>query len=268
MDLDAYFRRIRYTGSTTPTLATLHALCLAHVSTIPFENLDVLLGRGIDLSDEAVDAKLITQGRGGYCFEHNPLFLRVLQQLGFTARPLSARVRLQRPRDFTPPRSHCFVGVDLDGERWLADVGVGGLAPTGALRLDVQTEQQTPHEPRRIVQEGALRFHQVKLGDTWSDVCEFTLEEMPPIDREVANWFTSTSPQSHFRSRLLVARAAPDGGRVTLLNRQLTLRPASGEPTITEVQSPDALLEVLAEHFALEFPKGTRFPGPPFEWPA
>jgi N-hydroxyarylamine O-acetyltransferase len=267
VNLDAYFRRIDYAGPTTPTRATLDALCLAHVSSIPFENLDVLLGRGIDLSDDAVEQKLITSGRGGYCFEHNPLFFRVLTQLGFKGKLISARVRLQRPRDFTPPRTHTFVQLDLEGERWLADVGVGGLSPTSALRLDTEGEQPTPHEPRRIVREGALLFHQVKLGDSWNDVCEFTGEEMHPIDREVGNWFTSAHPNSHFRNRLLAARALEGGGRVTLLNRELTLRRPGAEPLVTLLPNPEALLSALDEHFSLRFPAGTRFQGPPFDWP-
>ncbi len=265
VDLDAYFRRLGWAGGTAPTRFTLDALCAAHVQAIPFENLDVLLGRGIDLSDEAVDQKLLHSGRGGYCFEHNTLFARVLTALGFQTQLVSARVRLQRPRDFTPPRTHVFNVVTLEGERLVADVGVGGLSPTASFRLDTGDEQPTPHEPRRLVRENGLLFHQVKLGETWADVWESTLEPMPPIDREVANWFTSAHPQSHFRNRLLAARALPDGGRVTLLNRDLTLRTRSGVETTT-IPTPDALLDVLATHFSLQFPRGTRFEGPPFAW--
>ena len=267
VDLEAYFRRIGFSGPRAPTRATLDALCLAHVKAIPFENLDVLLGRGVDLSDEAIDRKLVHGGRGGYCFEHNTLFFRVLTALGFDTHLVSARVRLQRPRDFTPPRTHVFNVVSLGGERLVADVGVGGLSPTSSLRLDTPEEQSTPHEPRRIVREGVLLFHQVKLGDTWADVWESTLEAMPPIDREVANWFTSAHPQSHFRNRLLAARALDDGGRVTLLNRELTRRTRTSAETTT-IADPEALLTVLSTHFALHFPAGTRFEGPPFEWSA
>ena len=259
VDLDAYFRRIQYSGERVPTLQTLHALCERHVREIPFENLDVLLGRGIDLSDEAVDAKILGAHRGGYCFEQNTLFLRVLLALGYAVTPISARVRVQRARDFTPPRSHVFLRVEIDGTSWLADVGVGGLSPTCALRLALDVEQPTPHETRRLIQEGARYFHQAKLDDVWSDVCEFTLEEMPPIDREVANWFTSTHPQSHFKNRLMVARALDDGARLTLLNRQLTLRRGDGTTERSELDSDEALLEVLRERFQLHFEGDTRF---------
>ncbi len=259
VDLDRYFRRIGYHGAHEPTLATLHAICAAHVLTIPFENLDVLLDRGISLDPDAVDAKLIAGGRGGYCFEHNTLLLRVLETLGYDVQPISARVRIGRPRDYTPARTHVFLRVELAGESWLADVGVGALSPTCALRLETSEEQATPHEPRRIVREGALLFHQVRFADTWNDICEFTLEHMPPIDREVGNWYTSQHPQSHFRSRLVVARGLPDGGRASILNRELTLRGRDGIADTRVLASPAELLDVLAARFDLHFPVGTGF---------
>jgi N-hydroxyarylamine O-acetyltransferase len=264
-DLEAYLTRIGYTGPRQPTLDVLHALTAAHAQAIPFENLDVLLGRGIDLSPDAVFDKLVRRRRGGYCFEQNGLFLRALTALGFHAVPLSARVRIDRPRDVLPPRTHLFLRVEIAGESWLTDVGVGALSLTGAIRFGVDGEQPTPHEPRRIVRESGRWFHQARLGDVWSDVYEFTGEEMPPIDRELANWFTSTHPQSHFLGRLIAARAAPDGRRITLQNTELKLRDPDGRPTVQTIGSPDELLAALAEHFGLHFPPGTRFdtPGSP-----
>ena len=153
IDLDAYFARIGYRGPAAPSLDVLNGIVHAHISTIPFENLDVLLGRGIGLEPEALQKKLVADRRGGYCFEHNGLLLLVLHAIGFDAVPLSARVRYQRPRDYTPARTHLFLRVTIDGLPWLADVGFGALSPTAAIRLDVVGEQQTPHEPRRIVRE-------------------------------------------------------------------------------------------------------------------
>ncbi len=274
-DSDAYFDRIGYHGSRMPMLATLDAIMLAHVRTIPFENIDVLLGRGVDLDIDAIADKLVTRRRGGYCFEHNTLLLRVLSGLGFDATPISARVRIQRARDFTPPRTHVFLRVEIDGASWLADVGVGGLSPTAALRLALDVEQTTPHEPRRIIADGdwsdltqsgpwlraptARLLHQARLGDTWADVCEFTLEPMPEIDRELGNWFTSTHPRSHFRDRLMAARATEDG-RVTLLDRVLTRRRTGGEAETHTSATPDELIALLASEFGLELPPDTRFP--------
>jgi len=267
--LDDYPARVGYHGPRAPTLALLRELTAAHTQSIPFENLDVLLGRRIELGIDAVFDKLVRQRRGGYCFEQNGLFLHVLTALGFEARPLSARVRIDRPRDYTPPRTHMFLRVEIDGASWLTDVGVGALSLTAPLRLaDGGGTQETPHEPRRLVREGDRWFHQARLGDAWADVCEFTGEEMPPIDREVANWFTSAHPVSHFLGRLIVARAAPGGRRITLLNRELKLRDRDGHAERRELASPQALLATLAEHFGLHFPADTRFGSGAAPWPA
>lgn len=268
VDLDAYLARIGYGGSTAPTVDTLHDIMDAHVRSVPFENLDVLLGRGIDLTPEAVERKIVTNRRGGYCFEQNSLLLHVLEALGYDVTPLSARVRLQRPRDFTPPRTHLFLRVVIDGAPWVADVGVGALSLTSSIRFDVEGEQATRHEPRRIIVEDGRYFHQARLGDEWHDVLEFTGEVMPPIDRELANWYTSTHPQSHFRSRLVAARALPGGERLTLVNRELTRRDRSGVPHVSVVESPRALVEVLGREFGLEFPAGTVFACSGLDWNA
>jgi len=267
MDLTAYFQRVGYRErSYQPNLALLSALTAAHVHAIPFENLDVLLGAGISLEPEALFQKLVLDGRGGYCFEQNGLFLLVLQELGFRVTPISARVRLQRPRDYTPPRTHVFLRVEVEGESWLTDVGVGALSLTSPLRLAATDEQPTLHEPRRLLREGDRIYHQVRFGAEWHDVCEFTLEEMPAIDREVANWYTSAHPNSHFRNRLIVARAAADGQRLSILNDQFTLRDRYGVANTRPISSPVELLQVLLVQFGLAFPSGTRFAGFPACW--
>lgn len=251
LDLERYCTRIGYQGPRVPTLAVLHQLIEHHISTIPFENLDVLLGRPISLESNALQAKLLPGQRGGYCFEQNGLFLLVLEAFGFPVAPLSARVRWQKPRDLTPARTHLFARVEIEGQSWLADVGVGGISPTRALRLVEDTPQETPHDHRRIVREGGLYFHQVSFGEEWLDVCEFTLEEMPPIDRELANWFTSAHPQSHMKGRLLASRSQAEGRRLNLLNRTLTLRQPGREVITRDLASVEELQEVLQNQFGI-----------------
>ncbi len=113
-------------------------------------------------------------------------------------------------------------------------MGIGAFSPTAPLRLVPDLEQATLHEPRRITFEEGKYFHQMRLqdgrpGDTWSDVCEFTLEEMPLIDRELANWFTSTHPNSRFRNALMVARAGSNNERYSLQNSEFTHIAAAGK---------------------------------------
>jgi N-hydroxyarylamine O-acetyltransferase len=275
-DLAAYFERIGYRGPTAPSLSNLDALILAHVTAIPFENVDVLLGRPVPLDPSRIEQKLLAERRGGYCFEQNSYFMCVLRALGYPVVPLSARVRLGRLREETPPRTHVFLRVELPEGSWLVDVGAGGLTPTAALRLELDTRQATPHEPRRLCREGewqglslrapnAKLYHQVFIEDTWRDLYEFTLEHMPEIDREIGNWFTSAHPRSHFKSRLTVARATP-GGRITLSDQTLTRRTNDGWSEARELSSPDELLQVLAREFGISLPAGTRLTWTGFEW--
>jgi N-hydroxyarylamine O-acetyltransferase len=266
INLDAYFQRIGYRGSREPNLETLNGLVSAHVQSIPFENLDVLMGRPIALDPASLERKLVHGRRGGYCFEQNGLLLLVLEALGFNVRPLSARVRWQRARNFIPPRTHLFARLEIDGVSWLADVGCGGMSPSAALRLELDIEQPTEHEPRRLVKEGPIYYHQVRLGNEWHDVSEFTLEEMPPIDRELANWYTSTHPQSIFKNGLLVACAAPAGRRITLLDQKFTLRDANGHGDTRILTSKAELLQVLAEHFGLQIAPDAHFTLPGASW--
>lgn len=268
-NLEAYFARIGDTGSREPTLATLNRIVEAHVRTIPFENLDILLGKGVSVELPDIERKLVHDRRGGYCFEQNSLMQHVLLALGYEVRALSARVRAQKPRDFTPPRTHLFLRVELDGQSHLVDVGVGSMSPTATLRLELETPQPTPHETRRIVAAGdwqafdrrspdAVLYHQILYGDEWSDVCEFTLEEMHPIDRELGNWFTSTHPASHFRSAINVARSTPTG-RITLQGRELKHRGANGQAESRTLETREQLLAALRKEFGLQFAEGTRF---------
>jgi N-hydroxyarylamine O-acetyltransferase len=276
IDIEGYFRRIGYAGPREPSLAALHGITAAHVQSIPFENLDILLGRPILLGLGRIEQKLVVERRGGYCFEQNTLLLHVLVALGFRVTPLSARVRIQSPRDYVPPRTHMFLRIELAEGTFLADVGIGGLSVACALRLEADVSQPTPHEPRRIVRAGAWSgfeqrasdaklYHQAYFAGDWQDVCEFTLEEMPEIDRVIGNWYTSAHPSSHFKSRLMVARATPQG-RVTLANREFSVRGHDGRSETRLVASPDELLELLDEHFGLQFPAGTRFTCPGLPW--
>lgn len=253
LNLDAYCRRISYSGPRTATLDTLQGITACHAATIPFENLDVLARRPIDLSPPAIEEKIVHRGRGGYCFETNQLLMLALQAIGFRVVPLSARVRWMLPREFVPPRTHMFLQLDVAGEPWLADCGVGGVSLTGAIRFRDGLEQSTSHDQRRVVfdSDRKLWFHQVRFEEQWLDVSEFTGEEMPAIDRTLANWWTSTSPESKFQRNLILSRSGLDGTRRSLLNRELTVRRPNTPAAKTTIESQGSLQQVLVEEFLL-----------------
>lgn len=259
IDLSTYGLRIGLSGSFEPTFETLSRIQFGHSTNIPFENLDVLRNLPIRLDEVSLQQKLVGDRRGGYCFEQNGLLLAVLQQIGFAATPLSGRVRLGVDRSFLPARTHLFVKVHIDGEDWLVDGGVGGSSLTAPIRFRLDVEQETPHDLRRIIREENRFFHQVLMGDEWTDVYEFTGEEMPLIDREVGNWWTSTSPKSKFKQGLFCALARPNGERVGLLNEVFTHRRGAEILRRIEVTNHEHLHDILAEEFGLRLPVGTVF---------
>ena len=266
-DLDAYFARIAYDGPRDPTLPTLIALHQHHARAIPYENLDVLLGRPISLEPAAIARKLIHTRRGGYCFEHNALLRDVLRALGFHVTQLIARVRWQIPAEVPTAFTHMVLRVDLAGRSLIADVGFGSRSLVSPLLLELDRAQGGSIEPRRLLQRDHLLVHQTLHDGAWTDVYQFSLDPVPTIDFELGNWFTSTHPQSRFRLNLIAARAGTDC-RYALLNREFTVRHADGRAEKRLLTTPDELLAVLADYFRLHFPPGTRFGPPGSPWPS
>ena len=217
------------------------------------------MGQAIDLDPAVLEEKLVNQKRGGYCFEQNGLLLEILQQIGFDAHPHAGRVRIGNPRDFLPPRTHLFVMVDLDEVTWIVDSGVGSMSLTSPIRFELDTVQETLHEPRRITQENGVYFHQALLGDEWSDVYEFTGELMPMIDREVSNWWTSTNQKTKFKQNMMAGIALPNGERIGLLNGVFLHRRGAEIIRRIEISSDEQLRQILGDELDLTFPEGTDF---------
>ena len=255
LDLPAYLRRIGYAGSLDPTRATLDALHAAHATSIPFENLDILLGRPIRIDLESVQAKLVTACRGGYCFEHNALFAAVLEHLGFIVTRLAARVRFRTDRVLG--RTHMTLRVDVGGVPLLADVGFGGEGPILPVPFGGAEARQYAWAYRILEEAGAHRLQSRRGDGGWEDLYVFTQEQQLPVDYEMANHYTSTHPASRFVLMLTAQRVATDGRRI-LRNRELCLD-RGHDVTTTTLADDDELLAVLAAEFGLVFPAGTRF---------
>src|SRR5690606_12496335 len=150
VNLKAYFDRIGFAGSIAPTLATLEAIHALHPASIPFENLNPLLGLPVELDLDAIGRKLLAERRGGYCYEHNLLLMAVLRELDFTVRGLVASVLWNRPEPHEGPPTHMLLAVDISGATYIADVGFGGMTLTAPLKLKADSEQSTPHETFRL----------------------------------------------------------------------------------------------------------------------
>ena len=253
VDVNAYFRRIGFDGRPAADLATLAALHRLHPIAIPFENLSVLLREPIPLDTAALEDKLVTRRRGGYCFEQNRLFADVLTSIGFEVVALAARVVWGR-RAAGPPgaRSHMVLRVRVSGEDFICDVGFGGLTLTGPLRLELETEQETPHERFRLRRIGDELELEARVQGDWRPLYRFDLQEQLPIDFEVLNHFVATHPSSHFLTTLIAARRTTDG-RYALANNELSVYRGTTKEE-RKLRSGRELARSLTESFGIALP--------------
>lgn len=262
-DIAAYLARIGYQGPAEPTLDTLHALHAAHNRSIPFENLDPVLGTPVvDLGAAALTDKLVQRRRGGYCYEQNGLFGYVLEGLGYGVDRLAGRVVWMSEFDASPPTAwdapmpamtHNVLAVSVPGVdgRFLADVGFGGQTLSSPIRLEAGPVQQTRHELYRIVDAGrhTLRL-ETQVRDRWQALYLFTIESRPRIDLEVGSWYVSTYPKSVFVVGLSVALVTDDA-RWNLRGRNLAIHANGGTERI-RLESAAEVLEQLTGRFGID----------------
>jgi N-hydroxyarylamine O-acetyltransferase len=256
IDLDAYFARIGYDGPREPTLDVLSALCRLHPEAIPFESLDPLFGRPVLIDAASLERKLVRGSRGGYCFEQNGVFFRVLRSLGFKVTPLSARVGWMLPLDAPrPPLSHMLIRVDLPEGPFLADVGFGGQSPPAPLRMAPDIEQSTSHGVYRFLEDDDALALQMRLPDRWETLYRFTQAPQGAADYEISNWYTSTHPASRFTGNLIAARV--DGARrLNLFNRDLTTYDSAGRGETRKLSGAGEVHKVLTRDFRLDVERG------------
>ncbi len=252
IDLDAYFARIQYGGPTDPTLETLSSLLRAHMLAIPFENLDVLLGRGIRIDLESIQRKIVEGRRGGYCFEQATLFESALVALGFAPVRHLARVTLVMPRE-SAPRTHMFHTVSLPEGTFVVDPGFGGgAAPMPVLvpESDMQGDVQADHW---LVRDGRFWIMRARLGDRIIDEWASTFEPVNPVDYVLGNHYTSTYPESQFVNRIMMRALTPDG-LVSVMNRDVRLIRNSISTHRTLATRAD-LRALLVEFFGFDMPE-------------
>lgn len=252
VNLDAYFERIGYQGPRTASLNVLKELHLLHPRAIAFENLNPFLDIPVLLDPESIQQKLVNAGRGGYCFEHNLLFKHVLEALGFLVKGLAARILWNTPEGRITPRGHMLLHVEVEGEQYMADVGFGGLGPTGPLLLEPNREQETPHERYKLIREGEEYTLQSYVKEEWKNLYRFNLDEHYLQDYEVTNWYLSNNPESHFVTGLFTARSDINPKRrYALRNNEFSIHYLEGETEKRKLRSAAEIKGVLEENFLL-----------------
>ncbi|MFT3895853.1 MAG: arylamine N-acetyltransferase [Anaerolineales bacterium] len=254
MNIPQYLERIQYRGLLEMDHGTLRDLQLAHMMTVPFENLDIGLKRPIKIDEESIWEKLITQRRGGFCYELNGLFAWLLKHIGFNVTYLNARV-FNREGNLGIDFDHLALLVQIPGQsiRWLADVGFGDsfMEP---LNLDEHGEQSQGLRAYKLEQSGdGFIIWQKNYDNTWERHYFFDLQSHRfPEEYESACLYHQTSPASSFTRGSIISRATPDG-RVSLEDGRLILT-ENGKRSEKLLSTQDEYRNLLKEHFDLVLP--------------
>ena len=238
-NITAYLERIGYRGPLDASVETLCGLHLAHLYTVPFENLDIISGRPIALSGAELFDKIVTRRRGGFCYELNGICSALLRELGFRVTMLSAEVG-REAGGFSPEFDHLALRVDLD-EPWLVDVGFGeGFRVP--LNLTDDAEQEQDGRLYRIIVDGEYRVLQRRDPDGWTSQYRLTLRPRALEDFAERCRFHQTSPESHFTRGRICTLATPEG-RITLSDLRLIVT--------TGLQGTERRLAAEAEYAAV-----------------
>lgn len=237
VDVDRYLARVGLPRSE-PSAAALRSLHAAHVRAIPFENVDVVLGRHRGISLPVVFDKLVGRKRGGYCYEHALLFAAVLERLGYRVRRSYARVQPDHPG----PETHMMLVVEVDGVEHLVDVGFGAQVMY-PMPLVHGAEVDQAGWLHRIVREDDLWTLQKRVDGGWERLHSTAARPARPVDYEVFHHYTSTHPRSPFTGRLVVMRLG-DGVSRKLVGHELVVEHADGRVEQRPV-GVDELDEVL-----------------------
>jgi N-hydroxyarylamine O-acetyltransferase len=248
LNIAAYLDRIKYRGSLVPTAATLRDLQVAHLLTVPFENLSIHAKEPIVLTDEALFSKIVERKRGGFCYECNGLFAALLRELGFHVWMLSAQVA-SAEGEFSPDFSHMTLMVSLE-QRWLVDVGFGDSFRE-PLRLDERSEQAQGDRAYRIDVDGFyLVLMQRNDGGEWRAQYRFSLQPHEYADYEEMCRYHQTSPQSHF-TRGRICSLATEGGRISLSEMRFITTSKRGEQKERTLASEAEYAAMLRERFGI-----------------
>ena len=249
MDIPNYLERIQIRGLLKPTADLLSSLQYANLLWVPFENLDIHLGRPIRLDREHLYDKIVNQKRGGFCYELNGLFAWMLQELGFQVDLLSAEVF--DDGEFSPEFDHLALRVRLE-EDWLVDVGFGDSFAR-PLRLSENGEQIQNGSAYRIEQSSNYRvLTQRDEAGKWEHFYRFTLEPRQLSDYTGRCRYHQTSSESHFTQKRLCTRLTEEG-RITLRDERL-IETENGQRQEARISDEEEYMAALEEHFGIRLP--------------
>lgn len=250
MQIERYLARLDFRAAPKPDVMTLRELHRAHMQTVPFENLDIHLGRKIVLNEDLLFTKIVERRRGGICYELNGLFARLLTDIGFNVSMVAAEV-FKEDGTTGPLFDHMALLVEIDDDRYLADVGFGDSFVSPLLLSDAGDQTQD----RRIyrIQQDANAFTVMVGSSADNNVMKpsfrFSTQPRQLSDFDEMCTYHQTSVYSHFTRKEICSRAALSG-RITLSGNQL-IETANESRRVVELASIDERRQALIQHFGI-----------------
>jgi len=221
MNNKEYINRINYNGSLTPEFVVLKELQKSHLLNVPFENLDIHYGRPIELDIAKFYTKIVTEGRGGFCYELNGLFQNLLNNLGFKTTRVSARVYDHKKEEFGAEYDHLALIIDLGQDRYLVDVGFGEFAME-PLKIELNKVQKDIRG-NFIIEKVNDDYIVSKIVEEAKNLeYKFTMKERALSEFQGMCTYHQTNPNSHFTPKKLISKPT-DTGRITITGNTLKI---------------------------------------------
>jgi N-hydroxyarylamine O-acetyltransferase len=258
MNIQTYLRRIEYTQVIKPDVDTLCRLQLAHLRSIPFENLDIGLKRIIRIDESSIWDKLIICQRGGFCYELNGMFAWLSKQAGFEVTYLNARDYHEADDTFGIDFDHLVLMVRIPNEstRWLVDVGWGD---TFTQPLDIDNPEWQEQGERAYRLEPFRDGYQLwQRGYDGKIERQYYFDLKPhqfPAEYEAACLYHQTSPQSIFTHNRIISRLT-ENGRISLDNDHLIVT-THGQRKEFPIQNESEFHSLLKKHFGITLQENT-----------
>lgn len=231
----------------SPDLSFLSEITRRHVATFPFSSVGPRLGEELPLDLESLYRRIVVQSRGGYCFEQNGLLYEVLEELGFAVRLYLARVIYNQ--DTHPGLTHRITMVELDGERYVADVGFGPMAPRIPVRMSTDPSRDADRV-FRVAEPRTGEFHLQTLKDgTFFSLYRFELVRYGQADCEVGHFYSHKHPGATFVNNLVVSRILEHEVR-SLRNREYRVLSKDGGQKVV-IRGAEQLRDILNDDLGI-----------------
>ena len=250
-DVDSYLERIGYSGSSEPTEECLKTLVRCHLISVPFENLDIYYRRIIpSLETEKLFNKIVINKRGGYCFELNGLFMKLLEAIGFSG--FGTIARIVTGCNFPMPYTHRVNFVDIGNDRYFCDVGYGGPGPKEPIKIVYDTLIKTEDGAKFcFLKQGDETVLKAELNGKMSPIMIFSFNKCDLCDFVPLNTFCACSDYEPFIHKLILWKMT-ESGKCTIDDNILRIK-ENGILTEKELKTSEDVKEALKQWFAIDF---------------